>query len=296
MPSLGADMEAGTLVEWLVKPGDPVKRGDIVAVVETQKGAIEIEVFEDGTVRAGCSSSPARRSRSARRWREIRGPERSRRSAGASTETGSRARPAAAPPAPAPAPAACSGRSRRARTRPAESARLAGRAQARRGEGHRSRRHRRHRPGRQHRPCRRRSGVARRPGAPRRPPPRTSPRRAASISAPCATRDRRGDGAVEARDPALLSRALHRPDRGAGLARQDERRAGRRPSGCSPARCCSRPWRWRCKRFPEFNGFYEDGRVPAQRSDPCRRGDRDPRRRPGRAGDPRRRHAGARRR
>jgi len=50
MPSLGADMEAGTLVEWLVKPGDAVKHGDIVAVVETQKGAIEIEVFETGIV------------------------------------------------------------------------------------------------------------------------------------------------------------------------------------------------------------------------------------------------------
>lgn len=50
MPSLGADMEAGKLVEWLVKPGDEVKRGDIVAVVETQKGAIEIEIFEEGTV------------------------------------------------------------------------------------------------------------------------------------------------------------------------------------------------------------------------------------------------------
>jgi pyruvate dehydrogenase E2 component (dihydrolipoamide acetyltransferase) len=50
MPSLGADMEAGTLVEWLVKPGDPVKRGDIVAVVETQKGAIEIEIFDAGVV------------------------------------------------------------------------------------------------------------------------------------------------------------------------------------------------------------------------------------------------------
>ena len=35
MPSLGADMEAGTLVEWLKRPGDRVKRGDIVAVVET---------------------------------------------------------------------------------------------------------------------------------------------------------------------------------------------------------------------------------------------------------------------
>jgi pyruvate dehydrogenase E2 component (dihydrolipoamide acetyltransferase) len=50
MPSLGADMEAGKLVEWLVKPGDTVKRGDVVAVVETQKGAIEIEIFEEGEV------------------------------------------------------------------------------------------------------------------------------------------------------------------------------------------------------------------------------------------------------
>lgn len=50
MPSLGADMEAGTLVEWLKKPGDPVRRGDVIAVVETQKGAIEIEVFQTGTL------------------------------------------------------------------------------------------------------------------------------------------------------------------------------------------------------------------------------------------------------
>lgn len=48
MPSLGADMEDGTLVEQLVAPGDPVQRGDIIAAVETQKGAIEIEVYEDG--------------------------------------------------------------------------------------------------------------------------------------------------------------------------------------------------------------------------------------------------------
>ena len=47
MPSLGADMEAGTLVEWLVKPGDSVKRGEIVAVVESLKGAVEIEIFSD---------------------------------------------------------------------------------------------------------------------------------------------------------------------------------------------------------------------------------------------------------
>ncbi len=50
MPSLGADMEAAKLIEWLVQPGDRVARGDVVAVVETQKGAIEIEIFEAGEV------------------------------------------------------------------------------------------------------------------------------------------------------------------------------------------------------------------------------------------------------
>ncbi len=50
MPSLGTDMEAGTLVEWMVKPGDQVKRGDIIAIVETVKGVIEVEVYEDGMV------------------------------------------------------------------------------------------------------------------------------------------------------------------------------------------------------------------------------------------------------
>jgi pyruvate dehydrogenase E2 component (dihydrolipoamide acetyltransferase) len=50
MPTLGADMEAGTLVEWLKKPGESVARGDILAVVDTEKGAIEIEVFDDGVI------------------------------------------------------------------------------------------------------------------------------------------------------------------------------------------------------------------------------------------------------
>ena len=50
MPTLGADMEAGTLVEWLKKPGDAVARGDIIAVVDTEKGAIEIEAFDAGVI------------------------------------------------------------------------------------------------------------------------------------------------------------------------------------------------------------------------------------------------------
>ncbi|WP_328724530.1 2-oxo acid dehydrogenase subunit E2 [Streptomyces sp. NBC_00259] len=51
MPSLGADMDEGTLQEWLVQPGDPVRKGDPVAVVETAKSTIEVECFESGTVR-----------------------------------------------------------------------------------------------------------------------------------------------------------------------------------------------------------------------------------------------------
>ena len=50
MPTLGADMDAGTLVEGMVKPGDAVTLGQVVAVVETQKGAVEIEIWESGTV------------------------------------------------------------------------------------------------------------------------------------------------------------------------------------------------------------------------------------------------------
>jgi pyruvate dehydrogenase E2 component (dihydrolipoamide acetyltransferase) len=50
MPSLGADMETGTLLEWLVKPGDPVHRGDVIAVVDTDKAAIDVECFTDGVI------------------------------------------------------------------------------------------------------------------------------------------------------------------------------------------------------------------------------------------------------
>lgn len=50
MPALGADMDEGTLNEWLVKPGDKVTRGQIVAVVETTKAAVEIECWQEGTV------------------------------------------------------------------------------------------------------------------------------------------------------------------------------------------------------------------------------------------------------
>jgi pyruvate dehydrogenase E2 component (dihydrolipoamide acetyltransferase) len=51
LPSLGADMEEGKLLEWKAKPGDRVKRGDVVAVVDTSKAAVEVEIWEEGTMR-----------------------------------------------------------------------------------------------------------------------------------------------------------------------------------------------------------------------------------------------------
>jgi pyruvate dehydrogenase E2 component (dihydrolipoamide acetyltransferase) len=50
MPKLGADMTAGTLIEWLKNPGDQIRRGDIIAEVDTDKGVIEVEVFVDGVI------------------------------------------------------------------------------------------------------------------------------------------------------------------------------------------------------------------------------------------------------
>ena len=51
MPSLGADMDHGTVIEWNVSVGDEVRRGDVVARVETEKSDIDIEIWHGGTVR-----------------------------------------------------------------------------------------------------------------------------------------------------------------------------------------------------------------------------------------------------
>lgn len=50
MPSLGADMEHGKVVEWLVKPGDYVHKGDLVAAVDTDKTVMDVESFQEGVV------------------------------------------------------------------------------------------------------------------------------------------------------------------------------------------------------------------------------------------------------
>jgi len=50
MPSFGSDMKKGTLTKWMVKQGDHIKRGDLVAVIETHKGAIDLDAFEDALI------------------------------------------------------------------------------------------------------------------------------------------------------------------------------------------------------------------------------------------------------
>jgi pyruvate dehydrogenase E2 component (dihydrolipoamide acetyltransferase) len=50
LPSLGADMEQGKLLEWKVAPGQNVARGDVVAVVDTSKAAVDVEIWEAGTI------------------------------------------------------------------------------------------------------------------------------------------------------------------------------------------------------------------------------------------------------
>jgi pyruvate dehydrogenase E2 component (dihydrolipoamide acetyltransferase) len=50
LPSLGADMDQGTLLEWRVRPGDVVRKGDVIAVVDTTKAALDVECWQAGKV------------------------------------------------------------------------------------------------------------------------------------------------------------------------------------------------------------------------------------------------------
>jgi pyruvate dehydrogenase E1 component beta subunit len=52
MPALSPTMEEGTLAKWLVKPGDTVKSGDILAEIETDKATMEFEAVDEGVVGA----------------------------------------------------------------------------------------------------------------------------------------------------------------------------------------------------------------------------------------------------
>ena len=50
MPALSPTMEKGNLAKWLKKEGDPIKTGDVIAEIETDKATMEYEAIEDGTL------------------------------------------------------------------------------------------------------------------------------------------------------------------------------------------------------------------------------------------------------
>ena len=50
MPALSPTMEEGTLAKWLVKEGDTVKSGDLLAEIETDKATMEFEAVDEGTI------------------------------------------------------------------------------------------------------------------------------------------------------------------------------------------------------------------------------------------------------
>ena len=50
MPALSPTMEEGTLAKWLVKEGDSVAAGDIMAEIETDKATMEFEAVDEGTI------------------------------------------------------------------------------------------------------------------------------------------------------------------------------------------------------------------------------------------------------
>ncbi|PKP72605.1 MAG: pyruvate dehydrogenase complex E1 component subunit beta, partial [Alphaproteobacteria bacterium HGW-Alphaproteobacteria-6] len=50
MPALSPTMEEGTLAKWLVKEGDAVKAGDIIAEIETDKATMEFEAVDEGII------------------------------------------------------------------------------------------------------------------------------------------------------------------------------------------------------------------------------------------------------
>ena len=304
MPSLGADMTEGRLLEWLVHPGDAVHRGDLVAVVKTDKADVEVEIFDDGVigellvpdgddmlevgtplatvVDAGAAAPPPRRRRAARR-----------RAAAASRRRHRRPPP---PPAAAVAPppgraVAAAPRRRRGR---AASRRRRTRAGAPPSSASTSRRVAAAQPGHPITAADVDRAAAVAIGAPRRDPtaPAAAPVDQADGDAPG---HRPADGALQARDPALLPARGHRAHARARVARAAQRAgAASRRASCPAALLYKavalaaaahagaqrlldrRPLRTRLRRAP-------------------RRRDLAARRRPRRAGRPRRRPAVAHR-
>ena len=285
LPSLGAEMDEGTLLEWKVKPGDRVRKGDVVAVVDTSKSAIDVEIWEKAPIwelvleragdragrhRHGAAARARARRRSTRRRRSAGAPRRCRARAVAG---GAGARRVAARPVASPA-AGDRGAGSASRRRPAS---------ARPSSGLRPRAGRRHRPATARSRARTSSGR-RRPAAPPEGPVAEMRRAIAAAMA----RSKREiphyylatDIPLARRDPAGSPRATS---------------SGRSPSACCWRCRCSRPSPARSSRYPEFNGLLPRRRVRAGRRHSPRRRDLAAPGRTHRARDPRRRRDGHRR-
>src|SRR5260221_8718783 len=50
MPALSPTMEKGNLAKWLKNEGDPVKPGDVIAEIETDKATMEVEAIDEGVL------------------------------------------------------------------------------------------------------------------------------------------------------------------------------------------------------------------------------------------------------
>src|SRR6187401_2261747 len=96
MPALSPTMEEGTLSRWLVKEGDTVSSGDILAEIETDKATMEFEAVDEGTIAKILVAEGTDEVKVGTVIALIAGE-------------GEDARAAASAPAPAPAPAAAGG-------------------------------------------------------------------------------------------------------------------------------------------------------------------------------------------
>lgn len=106
LPSLGADMDEGTLLRWQVQPGDVVHKGQVVAVVDTSKAAVDVEIWQEGTVHQ-LLVPPGTKIPVGTVLATLLAPgEAASASTGPGKKTAAKAAPKTSAPVPAPAPAA----------------------------------------------------------------------------------------------------------------------------------------------------------------------------------------------
>ncbi len=207
MPSLGADMEKGTLVAWNVKPGDQREARRDHRGGRDGQGRVRHRVLRGRSDRKAArrvgKQGPRRHGARDCAWRRRRSGSSRRALRGTRTHADSRA-----------------GSNARASARESFAAGAEDRRRARRGSHHREGQ----RPRRRDRACRRRAGRCRHENRATRTCSH-SRRDARKVPGRHAPRDRRRDGAIEPRYPPLLSPDAHRHDARAALARGGERQA-----------------------------------------------------------------------